>query len=125
MSLYKLRELDFQHKDVRGCLSQLVHEGFSQVNVLESRAGAVRGAHFHKISNEAFYLISGSVDVEFIAKDLKEKVTFKQGDFFEIPPFVLHNMVFPEDCLMIQMYDKSIEKIDGTKDIFMEDEFYA
>ena len=125
MSLFITREVDFQHKDGRGGLTQLIHDGFSQINVLESKKGAERGAHFHKESTEAFYLIKGSVEVEFIGKKSKEKVTFQQEDFFEIQPFVLHNMYFPEDCLMVQMYDKPVENEDGTKDIFMEEEFYA
>ena len=52
-------------------------------------------------------------------------MTFKEGEFFEIVPFVLHNMYFPEDCLMVQMYDIPVENEDGTKDIYMEEEFNA
>lgn len=125
MSLYKLRDIDFQHTDVRGTLVQLVHEGFKQVNVIESKTGAVRGAHFHKNSIEAFYVVTGSVEVTLWDKKSSEKITFKQGNFFEIHPFVLHNMFFPEDCLMVQMYDIPVENNDGTKDIFTEEEFNA
>ena len=125
MRLFNTREVDFQYRDVRGSLTQLIHNGFAQVNVLESKAGTKRGAHFHKVSVEAFYLIIGSVEVEFIGKEYKEKVIFKQGDFFEIHPYVLHNMFFPEYCLMIQLYDKPVENEDGTKDIYMEEDYYA
>ena len=125
MDLYKLRQIDFQHKDSRGSLTQLVHEGFKQINVLESNAGSIRGAHYHKKSVEAFYLITGSVEVEFKGHERSEKVTFHQGDFFEIRPDVLHNMYFPEFCLMVQMYDKPVENKDGTKDIYTEEEFNA
>ncbi len=125
MRLYNIREVDFQHIDARGSLTQLIHNGFAQVNVLESKAGTKRGAHFHKVSVEAFFLIKGCVEVEFIGKEFNEKVFFKQGDFFEIHPYILHDMFFPEYCLMVQLYDKPVENEDGTKDIFMEEEFYA
>lgn len=125
MEAYRIREVDFQHKDERGSLTQLIHDGYKQVNVLESKKGAVRGAHFHKRAVEAFFLISGSVDVVFKEKDEEKRVTFKEGEFFEIVPFVLHNMYFPEDCLMVQMYDIPVENEDGTKDIYMEEEFNA
>ena len=125
MKLYNIRSLDFQFNDARGSLVQLVHEGFSQVNVLESGAGATRGAHFHKRATEAFYVVNGSVEVTLMDKEKTECVTFRQGDFFEIFPFVLHNMHFPEDCLMIQLYSIPVENGDGTKDIFTEDEFNA
>lgn len=125
MNLYTIRKVDFQHKDDRGSLVQLVHEGFGQINVLESKTGAVRGAHFHKRAVEAFYVVSGSVDVFLQNREATEKVVFRQGDFFEIHPYVLHNMVFPENCLMVQMYDIPVENADGTKDIYMEEELYA
>ena len=125
MTLYNLRTLDFRFNDARGSLVQLVHEGFSQVNVLESGAGATRGAHFHKRATEAFYVVNGSVEVTLGNKETTERVMFHQGDFFEIPPFVLHNMHFPEDCLMVQLYSIPVENRDGTKDIYTEDEFNA
>ncbi len=125
MGLYNLRSVDFQHRDPRGSLVQLVHGGFQQVNVLDSKAGSTRGAHFHKRSVEAFYVVNGSVEVELCSRDAKEKVTFRQGDFFEIHSWVLHNMYFPEDCLMVQLYDSPVENEDGSKDIFTEDEFDA
>ncbi len=123
MGMYKMITVDFQHKDERGSLIQLIHDGYKQINVLDSKKGAVRGAHFHKRASEAFYLIHGSVEVEFKGKSAFEKVVFKEGDFFEIEPFVLHNMYFPEDCLMVQMYDIPVENEDGSKDIYTEDEF--
>ena len=125
MEMYRLRDVDFQHKDERGVLTQLIHGGYQQVNVVESKRGSIRGAHFHKRTVEAFYLISGSVEVEFQKMDRKEKVAFKKGDFFEVVPFVLHNMYFPEDCLMVQMYDIPVENENGLKDIYMEEEFDA
>ncbi|MBO7573840.1 MAG: WxcM-like domain-containing protein [Bacilli bacterium] len=123
MSLYTARKIDFQHIDERGSLSQLIHDGFKQINVLESKKGVERGSHFHKESIEAFYVISGSVKVILWSKNEKEEVVFNKGDFFEIHPFVLHNMLFLSDCLMVQMYDRPVEKEDGTKDIYTEVEF--
>lgn len=125
MALYKLRDVDFQHKDNRGSLVQLVHEGFNQINVLDSKTGATRGAHYHKRAIEAFYVVNGSVEVKLWNTETEETVTFKQGDFFEIHPNILHNMCFFEDCLMVQMYNIPVENEDGTKDIYMEEDFNA
>ena len=125
MSVYIKKNVDFQHIDKRGSLTQLIHDGFKQINVLESKKGVERGSHFHKRSIEAFYVISGSIEVTLWNKDTKEVAIFNKGDFFEIHPFVLHNMFFLEDCLMVQMYDSPVENADGTKDIFMEEDFNA
>ena len=123
MSLYDLKKIDFSFEDSRGCLTQLVHEGYDQINVLKTNAGVLRGGHYHKISEEAFYVVSGSVEVELkrSTETEKEKVNFKKGDFFEIHPNTVHSMFFPEDCLMVQMYDKPVEQADGSKDIYPEE----
>lgn len=118
MALYDLKNIDFSFADDRGCLTQLVHGGYDQVNVLLTKQGVLRGGHFHKLSNEAFFVISGSVEVELRSGEEYEKVTFRKDDFFEIHPFTVHSMFFPEDCLMVQMYDKPVEQPDGSKDIF-------
>lgn len=121
MALYDRKKIDFSFADHRGCLTQLVHEGYDQINVLQTNQGVLRGGHYHKFSNEAFFVISGSVDVELKKGAERDKVTFKKGDFFEIHPFTVHSMFFPEDCLMVQMYDKPVEQTDGTKDIYPEE----
>ena len=54
---------DFRFEDARGSLTQLVHQGWRQVNVLDTRAGVVRGGHYHEIVREAFFVVSGSVCV--------------------------------------------------------------
>ena len=118
MSFYKTLKVDFEFEDYRGHLTQLVHDGFEQVNVLFSKQNSKRGNHYHKISREAFYIIDGSVNVTFEKNGETEKIEFNKGDFFLIEPFVNHSMFFPSDCLMVQMYDVPIEKEDGTKDIY-------
>lgn len=118
MSLYKLLNVDFKHEDDRGKLVQLVHDGYKQVNILYSNKGTLRGKHYHKISNEVFYVISGSVNVELNRDGVTEQVIFKKGDFFLIPPYTTHSMNFEEDCVMAAMYDIPVEKENGEKDIF-------
>lgn len=120
MKLIELRKVDFCFEDKRGFLTQLVHEGFNQVNVLYTKKGEIRGKHYHKISVEVFYIVNGSVEVEASKENCTEKYVFNKGDFFQIKPHVIHSMFFLEDCLMVQMYDRCIEKYDGTKDIYTE-----
>ena len=115
--LYRTLTPDFQYKDNRGSLAQLVSQGYSQVNILISNSGITRGGHFHKLCHEAFYVISGEVTV-FLKKDgIFETVSFAAGDFFEIDPFTVHEMSFPCDCVMAVLYDRPVETTDG-KDIY-------
>lgn len=115
--MVKILKPDFSFDDDRGSICQLIHEGYSQINIVSSVKGAIRGNHYHKINREAFYIISGRISL-FVSKDGKEeKYEFKSGDMFEIAPGVVHNFDFLEDTLLIGMYDKGVCFEDGTKDI--------
>ncbi len=118
MALYELLKTDFEFSDQRGQLKQLVHGGWKQVNVLVTNAGVVRGVHYHKDSREAFYLISGSVDVKFKNVEEYAERHFVSGEFFLVLPGTVHELSFPEDCVMVQMYDIPVEREDGSKDIY-------
>ncbi len=134
--MIKVRNTDFNFKDDRGELTQLVHDGFKQFNVLESRKGVMRGGHYHKVSTEAFFVVRGSVEVGYyileeapdneksgdapVGCENEKKITFSQGDFFEVTPYTVHSMYFPEDCIMAQMYSICVEAPDGSKDIYQD-----
>ena len=108
---------EFSHIDNRGSLTQLVSRGYSQINILVSNSGVTRGGHFHKVCREAFYVIEGTVKVTAEnGEDFCEQI-FRQGDFFEIYPDTVHEMYFPERCIMAVLYDKPIETKSG-KDIY-------
>lgn len=120
MELFERKTVDFEHSDDRGKLTQLVHEGYSQINVLETKKGVMRSLHYHKISKEVFFVVSGSVEVTLRYEEVKKVVTFKKNDFFEIKPYVVHGFFFPEDCILVALYDKSVEQEDGSIDIYRE-----
>jgi len=118
--MYKKITPDFSFTDERGSLTQLVHKGYTQVNVLVSKQKVQRGGHYHKISKEAFFVVSGSVAVTFKKGEQSEKIIFREGDFFEVFPMTIHSMEFLENCVLVAMYDKPVEREDGTKDIYSE-----
>ena len=125
MELVRVLHTDFEFADERGTLTQLVHEGFRQINVLTTKRGVTRGGHFHRVCREAFYLISGAVEVTLKTAERTETAVFHEGDFFAVEPFVSHSMFFPEDCVMVQMYDRPVEQPDGGKDIYNETLLFA
>lgn len=119
--LFKCLEPDFSFSDERGQLVQLVHNGYEQVNVLTGRKGSSRGGHYHKVSQEAFYLITGKIELILKKDNKQERMTFVQGDFFAIEPFVIHSMNFLEESILIALYDHPIEDTEGEKDIYAEE----
>lgn len=120
--LIEILKPDFSFCDERGTLTQLVHDGFKQVNVIFSKKGVARGMHYHKENKEIFYIISGSVKLK-VSKDTEteyEEYIFKADDMFLIPQFVKHSFFYEEDTLKVSMYNIGVEYGNGTKDIYLE-----
>jgi quercetin dioxygenase-like cupin family protein len=111
---------DFTYSDERGKIVQLASSGYAQINVLMNKAGIMRGGHYHKIAVEAFYVVSGKMRVSLHNVSGAESFDFSEGDFFLIEPLTVHSMTFPEDCVLIALYDIPIENPDGYKDIWAE-----
>jgi len=118
--MIKVLKPDFSFVDERGSLTQLVHEGYKQVNVIESKKDAFRGKHYHKVNEEAFYIISGSFKLEAskLGSDIIETYDFKTGDMFLVESYVVHSFYFLEDTTLVTMYSLGVELPDGNKDIY-------
>lgn len=111
---------DFEFSDDRGKLTQLVHEGYKQINIVRSKAGTFRGGHCHKINREAFYIIDGSLELTLRKEGLVERYTFKSGDMFVIEELVYHDFRYLIDTLLVGMYNNGVELENGEKDIIAE-----
>ena len=118
--LLSIIEPNFEHKDERGGLVQLVREGYRQVNYVFSKGGSIRGGHYHKINTEAFYIIRGDLELKLSFDGEEETHHFSSKDMFVIPPNVKHTFHYIEDTELISMYDQGVELTDGEKDIYSE-----
>jgi mannose-6-phosphate isomerase-like protein (cupin superfamily) len=116
--IIQLLRPDFSHHDERGTLTQLVREGYAQINVIASVAGTERGGHHHKKNAEAFFVIDGKFSLTVSKGDIEESYDFCAGDMFCIPPYVSHSFYFREYTLLVGMYSRGVENGDGTKDIY-------
>lgn len=82
----------------------LVHsEGKYIVKRLYVKAGYKGGLQFHRVKDEAGYLVSGQLILRFDdgCGGLEEK-TVNPGDFFRFPPGVVHQEEAITDCLIIE-----------------------
>ncbi len=120
--MIKIIQPDFIFEDERGSLVQLVHEGYSQINVVTSKAGVERGRHSHALNREGFYVVEGAFTVKASLNGNEESFKFGKGDMFIIEPEVIHTFDYLEDSVLVAFYDKGVELPDGTKDIIAEDE---
>lgn len=114
--MLKRIKTDFDFKDDRGTIVQLIHEGYAQINVITSKKGVFRGGHYHKENEEAFYIISGKLEVTVNG----ERAIFADGDFFGIEANDMHSFNFLEDTTLVSMYSRGVGHSDGTKDIYKE-----
>lgn len=120
--LIEILKPDFKFGDERGSLVQIVHEGYTQINIARSVSGAVRGNHFHAENRETFYVVEGKFRLEVHKKGSSnsEKYVFGNGDMFIINKGVVHTFTYIDDSLLVVMYDKGILHKDGSKDIIIE-----
>ena len=114
--MLKILKTDFHFLDERGTIEQLVHDGYRQFNVITSKKGVIRGQHYHKLNNEAFYIVSGTLKLT-VGSD---EYFFKTGDFFGIEPYDMHSFEYMEDTILVSMYSQGVELPDGTKDMYRE-----
>ena len=118
MALIEILKPDFVFTDDRGTLAQLAHEGYTQVNAVYTKKGAVRGnRHYHKNTREAFYILRGKVTVTASLGAETEKRTFCTGEMFCIRENVRHTFAYEEDTYLVVLYTVPVESADGTKDI--------
>ena len=116
--LINILKPDFTFNDDRGTLVQLVHEGYSQMNVVTSKKGVFRGGHYHKINREVFYIISGHFKFTAEKNGIVDEYDFKDGDRFEVLPSVLHSFDFLVYTILVALYDIGVELADGGMDSY-------
>lgn len=117
--LIEIMEPNFKFDDDRGTLVQLVRGGFKQFNVITSHDKVIRGGHFHKSNDEAFYIISGKcIVIVEDAKGEREEHVFCSGDMFRIKPFVMHSFEYLEETILVSMYSQGVE-IEGGIDSYV------
>ena len=116
--LVTLLKPNFVLNNEKGNLTQLVRDGWKQVNVIFSPKNSIRGNHFHKLNKEAFYVITGKFKLTLIEGEEKEETEFSEGDMFMISPGQIHIFDYIEDTILVSMYDKGVELNNGDMDIY-------
>lgn len=118
--LIQILQPNFNFKDERGQLTQLVREGYRQVNVVTTKGGVFRGGHYHRENVETFYVVYGRFRFTAERDGVREAYEFSAGDMFSVMPNVMHGFDYLEDTLVVALYDKGVENTDGTMDSYTE-----
>ncbi len=88
-------------KDERGAFTSIINQGeWREVNLVESKKGAIRGNHYHKHTREYIYLIAGEAEVilsQVTAPAQRTSLTIRPGEGILIHPLINHTFTFTQD----------------------------
>ncbi len=105
MTLITIRKIRPAFVDERGEISNLLDAPIEHVALITSKAGSIRGNHYHPNQIQNDYLLSGKY--EYVTKDIRnedgkvETNIIEPGDLVITPPMVVHAMGFLEDSVFL------------------------
>lgn len=102
-----VKEVKSIFEDERGAIANILEEPISHVAIITSKAGSIRGNHYHPEQVQYAYLVSGKY--ESVSKDLNDKNArveskiINAGNLVITPPMVAHAMRFLEDSILLNL----------------------
>lgn len=98
-------------EDARGQFVGLTRERWAEVNLVTTRAGEVRGNHYHASTREMFCILSGrvSIDVEDVRTGVKASFEANPGDLFVIEPYELHTFRTHADSSWLNLLSQALD----------------
>jgi len=105
-----VKKIDPVHTDERGSIVDLLNEKLNHVGLIVTEKDAIRANHYHKLSIQYTYLLSGKFEI-LIAKseDPKnvKKIILKTGELIIIPAGIIHRFRALEKSTIIDMISES------------------
>lgn len=108
--MIKITPIEPFSKDDRGTAAEYYHERTGQHLTVFSKAGAVRGRHYHKGNSlgknpEILILLSGTCTFNWreinSPEVLSEKVAAPAK--IEVPPYIWHELIAVTDCCFLEL----------------------
>jgi quercetin dioxygenase-like cupin family protein len=116
----KLTKIKITHQDKRGAITDIVEKvDFNGATIILSKAGSVRGNHFHKVSVQYIYVLHGKM----ISRSKKQKkemeeVILHSGDLISHEPYEAHMFEALEDSTFLVLSSGLRTGQDYEKDTF-------
>lgn len=99
-------ELPAPFVDARGAIQTLVQADIQAVQVITSKAGAIRANHYHRADWHYMYLVSGTMKYFWRPVGLKIEPKFllvHAGQLVYTPPLVEHAVEYLEDSMFMNI----------------------
>lgn len=90
----------FKSEDLRGEILGIAQfDWIKEMNYIQSKAGSIRGGHYHKQTTELFFIIDGLIHVTIsnLQGDVQKSVDVSKGDIFIVDPFEVHTFQVLKD----------------------------
>lgn len=117
----EIKKIGPNFTDERGIISDLLNKSIGHVGLITTEKNAVRANHYHKLSTQYNYILSGKFEV-LVAPvnkpDNIKKFIVDAGELIIIPPNIIHQFKALDRAVMIDMVSESR---DGGK---YEDDVY-
>jgi dTDP-4-dehydrorhamnose 3,5-epimerase len=100
------KQVNFQ--DSRGTITDIfVQEPKEHCTIIVSYRGSVRGNHFHKLSRQHDFIVSGSFEVfsQRVGERTVERMIVGPSDLLTWEPNVAHEFVAQEDSVLLTFAD--------------------
>ena len=98
------------HIDERGSIIDLLNEKLNHVGLIVTEKDSIRGNHYHKLSIQYTYVLSGKFEVLIAKSDSPEnvkKIILGAGEIIIIPPMIIHRFRALEKAVIIDMISES------------------
>ena len=114
----KILEHYMSFVDQRGQILGVVQQGtWQEINYVKTKAGVVRGNHYHEKTLELIFIVEGRIklSVRDVRKaELAATFDFKAGDAFIIEPYENHIVKTQEDSAWINVLSRAMNEENGT-----------
>ena len=98
------------YMDERGPIMDILNEKLNHVGIIITEKDAIRGNHYHKLSIQYTYVLSGKFEVLIAKSDSSEnvkKIILEAGEIIIIPPGIIHRFRALERATIIDMISES------------------
>ncbi|MFA5935784.1 MAG: cupin domain-containing protein [Patescibacteria group bacterium] len=104
----KFEHLSVNFEDDRGSIRDIfAHDPKDSCTVVVSKKGAVRGNHYHKLSTQYTYVVSGQLTMlsQNVGETTIEKHVLRPGDMMTHGPNEAHTLIADEDTVFLAFAD--------------------
>lgn len=101
----RVLESESVHEDTRRRITQLLTAPIKQVNIYDAKKGSTLGNHYHKETDEYFYIVRGKVMYN-------TSRIFESGELFAVYPQEVHTIECLEDTKFMTFLTKAYSEED-------------